>query len=225
MAKATLTRFLLKRYSSSCELPYSYYKNLAICKQSYLYSSTTGIAPTGKIHTYDGLITDADKNGGRERAYLRAWLRRRRREEGRAKRFGVLRGGGRRGIVKLGSRVFSFHSSILYGTHRGPPFILNVGLVTMKMGSLGSFFSSVMAHEGKREMGHIVISTFIVMSLEASVPQQLREPTRPRIFFDSPPDSLLFLAVVDLFGADVLWERRIRWVMYIFSSIRIVLPS
>ena len=51
-----------------------------------------------------------------------------------------------------------------------------------------------------------------------------REPTRRR-FLDSPPDSLLFLAVGGLYGADVLGEQQIRWVMYISSSVRVVLPS
>jgi hypothetical protein len=61
-------------------------------------------------------------------------------------------------------------------------------------------------------------------SLEASVPQQQREATRRR-FLDSLPDSPLFLAVGSLFfGTDVLGERRIRWVMYVSSSNRVVLP-
>ena len=64
----------------------------------------------------------------------------------------------------------------------------------------------------------------LVSSLEAFVPQQFREPTCRR-FLDSPPDSLLFLAIGGLYGADVLGEQRIRWVMYIFSPIRVVLPS
>ena len=47
-----------------------------------------------------------------------------------------------------------------------------------------------------------------------------------RRFLDSSPDSLFFLTVGGLFGADVLGERRIlRWVMYISSPIRVVLPS
>nr|TKW35644.1 hypothetical protein SEVIR_2G388632v2 [Setaria viridis] len=36
-------------------------------------------------------------------------------------------------------------------------------------------------------------------------------------------DSLLFLAVGGFFGADVLAERWIRWVMYISPSSRVVL--
>ena len=55
-------------------------------------------------------------------------------------------------------------------------------------------------------------------------PQQLREATRRRVL-DFLPDSLLFLAVGGLYSADVLGEQRIRWVMYIFSPIRVVLPS
>ena len=51
----------------------------------------------------------------------------------------------------------------------------------------------------------------------------MREATRWQ-FLDFPPDSLLFLAIGGLSGADVLGEGRIRWVVYISSSNRVVLP-
>ena len=61
-------------------------------------------------------------------------------------------------------------------------------------------------------------------SLEASAPQQSTEAPRRR-FLDSPLGSPLFLAVGGLFGANVLGERWIRWVVYISSFIRVVLLS
>ena len=55
------------------------------------------------------------------------------------------------------------------------------------------------------------------LPLEASAPQQSTEAPRRR-FLDSPPGS-------PLFGANVLGERWIRWVVYISSFIRVVLLS
>ena len=60
--QGNLNKVSPKRYSSSGAAPVQPLQEP--CKQSHLYGSTTGAAPTEKMHTYDEFIPEAEKNGG-----------------------------------------------------------------------------------------------------------------------------------------------------------------
>ena len=60
--QGNLNKVSPKRYNSSGAAPVQPLQEP--CKQSHLYGSTTGAAPTEKMHTYDEFIPEAEKNGG-----------------------------------------------------------------------------------------------------------------------------------------------------------------